>query len=88
MLSKCANPDCTASFQYLRQGKLFQIDSEAGDARHPAPQLLDGKRPSRRIEYFWLCGRCASEMTLAFERGKGVITVPLQRPAAFRAVAS
>ena len=88
MLSKCANPDCSASFQYLREGKLFQIDSDAADGRHGGPQVLDGKRPSRRVEYFWLCGRCAAEMTLAFERGKGVIAIPRQRMAAFRAVAS
>jgi len=88
MLSKCANPDCSASFQYLREGKLFQIDSDAADPRNGGPQLLNGKRPCRRVEYFWLCSRCAAEMTLAVERGKGVIAIPRQRASAFRAVAS
>lgn len=88
MLSKCANPQCSASFQYLREGKLFQIDSESADGRHGGPQLVDGKRPTRRIEYFWLCGPCSSSMTLAYEKGKGVVTVPLQKAAAFRAAAS
>ncbi len=73
MLSKCANPECTAPFHYLKEGKLFQVDSRA----FPGPELVSDKKPVQRIEYFWLCGRCAELMTLAFERGKGVITVPL-----------
>lgn len=88
MLSKCANPQCTASFQYLREGKLFQIESGHDSGHAVGPQLLEGKRPTRRIEYFWLCGSCCAEMTLAYEKGKGVVTVPLQRPAVFRAAAS
>lgn len=88
MLSKCANPQCTASFQYLREGKLFQIDSEAGNGRSGGPQLVDQKRPTRHIEYFWLCGPCSSQMTLAFEKGKGVVTVPLGKVVALRAAAA
>jgi len=34
---------------------------------------------SRRIEYFWLCRECASLFTLAFEKGKGIRTVPLPK---------
>jgi hypothetical protein len=30
MLSKCANPSCSNSFHYLRQGKLFQLEIEEG----------------------------------------------------------
>ncbi len=82
MLSKCANPQCSEPFIYLRDGRLFQIDTGAG------PQLVtDGKLP-HRIEYFWLCGQCALSMTLAFERGKGVVTVPLQREVVRSAAAS
>jgi len=27
MLSKCANPGCSASFLYLHQGKLFRLET-------------------------------------------------------------
>lgn len=29
-------------------------------------------------EYFWLCSDCASKMFLKVEKGRGVVTVPLQ----------
>jgi hypothetical protein len=82
MLSKCANPECLAPFIYLRDGRLYQIDTAAG------PQLVTKSKPAHRIEYFWLCGQCASSMTLSFQRGKGVVMVPLQRETARSAAAS
>jgi len=77
MLSKCANPDCSTAFRYLRDGKLFEIDSkqelEAGGLN----------KPIRRIEFFWLCGRCSAELTVVHDHEKGVITVPLPKEAKF-----
>ncbi len=81
MLAKCANPSCSAPFHYLRDGRLFQMETGLG-----GPQPVGDKKPVHKIEYFWLCSRCSSEMTLAYERGKGVIAVPLSH--AQRAVAS
>ncbi len=77
MLSKCANPNCDARFLHLREGKLFRM--------HPGLQLVGQKRPLQRIEYFWLCSRCAATMTLASDGNSGVVIVPM--PAA-RAAAS
>ncbi len=31
MLSKCANPGCPAPFLYLRQGKLFRVETGVAD---------------------------------------------------------
>ena len=88
MLSKCSNSECNASFHYLREGKLFQIDTSAGAPHGTGPELVDKEsRPPHRIEYFWLCAQCASRMTLAFQRNKGVVTVPLAPPAVRRATA-
>jgi len=74
MLAKCVNPLCTSSFHYLHDGRLFQMETGLG-----GPHALGDKKPAHRIEYFWLCNRCSSEMTLAFEPGKGVVAVPLQQ---------
>ncbi|MFB3916842.1 MAG: hypothetical protein ACE14M_08935 [Terriglobales bacterium] len=74
MLSKCANPACQTPFQYLRDGKLFQFELPS----HSGPQLVGGDRPVRKVEHFWLCGRCAATMTLAFERQHGMVVVPLK----------
>ena len=80
MLSKCANPACDTSFHYLHDGRLFQM--ETGGASAEALQL---KKTPRKVEYFWLCNRCAAEMTLKYEQGTGVVAVPyaqVQRAAA------
>jgi hypothetical protein len=66
MLSKCANPDCTSTLHYLREGKVFKVESEAGIF------LLDGTKPARKVEHFWLCGNCSSTMTLTYDKVRGV----------------
>jgi hypothetical protein len=88
MLSKCANPVCTTPFHYLRDGKLFQIDTSVGSPQGAGPELVTEPKHSHRIEFFWLCAECSSTMTLAFQRGKGVVMVPLHRDAARQAAAS
>ena len=44
--------------------------------RKPKSRAAAKKSP-RKVEHFWLCGTCAKLMTLAYQRGKGVITLPL-----------
>lgn len=74
MLSKCANPDCGASFQYLGQGKLYEIRHEPELA---GPQLLPPKKAAGRSERFWLCTNCATIMTLAVDATRKVVLLPL-----------
>jgi hypothetical protein len=82
MLAKCANPACSAPFLYLREGKLYQIEiqaempSGAGDRDQGAAGAKEERKPARRLEFFWLCSRCARQMTLSFDRGRGVVVVP------------
>jgi hypothetical protein len=63
MLTKCANPACSAPFRYLHEGQLFRLDLGAGP---PCP----GERAPRRLQYFWLCPQCARTMTLVMRAGK------------------
>jgi len=72
MLSKCANPACSTPFRYLRDGKLFEV--ELNRAVQPAAGT---SKPVRRIEFFWLCGRCSAELTVIHDHEKGVIIVPI-----------
>lgn len=61
MVTKCANPSCGASFQYLRGGKLFLVDL----SRSPERVLQNGgHHKGRTAEYFWLCDRCCSDLTV------------------------
>lgn len=58
MLSKCANPECSEMFRYLRQGKVFRL------APSPAVQAAATALGCQLNERFWLCGRCSQEMTV------------------------
>ena len=75
MLHKCANPVCLSPFRKLSQGKLFLVETEAREESGLRRANWRGQ-PSRRIEYYWLCDQCAFVLTLSYEKGRGVITVP------------
>ena len=88
MLAKCANPTCSTPLVYLREGKIFMVES-------PQPKLerLNAAKPkaSNRVEHFWLCGPCSNEMTVTYDRQRGVeiIRKPVGKaPMARRAAAS
>ena len=65
MLSKCANPDCSNTLHYLREGKVFKIDSDD-------KVTTIGGKPVRRVEHFWLCGPCSQALTLTYDKLAGV----------------
>jgi len=71
MLSKCANPSCTASFRYFHQGKLFRM--EVGTSEPDEAVLTRAGKSVRRAEFFWLCDRCATRMTLEHNSSGGVV---------------
>ena len=68
MLSKCANPPCSASFRYFRQGKLFRVETEPSG-------MVPTAKASARSEFFWLCDDCASHLTLEYDRQTSVVIV-------------
>jgi len=70
MISKCANPECPASFHYLHEGKLYGFRREHGAAALPA---------GAQTEWYWLCSRCAR--TLALDPSGELVPVA-ERPAA------
>lgn len=60
MLSKCANPACSASFHYLHEGKVFRLERDVVPSDVAASQSHD-------FEYFWLCPVCSSFLTVVYE---------------------
>jgi len=76
MLSKCANPSCSNSFLYFHCGRLFRVER-----RTPVSVRDDGemsaKKTPQRIEYYWLCEVCSSELTLVRAEAGGVVVKPL-----------
>ena len=88
MLAKCANPSCSTPLVYLREGKIFMVESSQrqSELMNSAPTK---RKAAHRVEHFWLCGPCAGEMTLTYDRQRGVEVVrkavgkaPLTRRAA------
>jgi hypothetical protein len=76
MLYKCANEACSAPFRRLREGKLFQVETEYF-AQTQNSSAHRRTRPWRRVEHYWLCDTCSVHITLTFDRERGVITIPL-----------
>jgi hypothetical protein len=88
MLAKCANPTCSTPLVYLREGKIFMVESPQSKF-----DVLNPTKPksSNRVEHFWLCGPCSNEMTITYDRQRGVeiIHKPVGKaPLARRAAAS
>lgn len=72
MLHKCANPACAVSFRDIHVGKLFLVEASAIAAE------CKGRHRMRTIhQHYWLCDQCSRELTLMFEKERGVIPVPL-----------
>jgi hypothetical protein len=75
MLSKCANPACSATFHYFHEGKLFVIesgiDSQAMRPR-PDPDNPEYKGRPHTFQYFWLCSSCCRAMTIQSDGDHGV----------------
>jgi hypothetical protein len=75
VLHKCANPACLVPFRKLSQGKLFLVETEPLHGSELRRAHWRGQA-SHRIEYYWLCDQCAFALTLSYEKGRGVVTVP------------
>jgi ribosomal protein S14 len=62
MVGKCANPECSAPFRYLHEGKLFQVDMRELPGGRGAICDLCGR--ASHVRHFWLCDACARTMTV------------------------
>ena len=80
MTSHCANPACAIPLRFLQDGRLFQFEVRPTlpiSERPPENQSPSAReRLVRRVSHFWLCGKCASSLTLAFDALKGVVVKP------------
>jgi Fe2+ or Zn2+ uptake regulation protein len=73
VLSKCANPECSAPFLYFHRGKLFRVETEGRqDRRRQLGEEVGITKPMRRLEFYWLCENCAEQMTLEFDKKTGI----------------
>jgi hypothetical protein len=79
MLQKCANPGCAAPFRHRSSGKFYRvrIDQE-GDIQILAVSSHHALRP----DYFWLCRRCSTTVSIKFDHAEGLVVAPILRRAA------
>jgi hypothetical protein len=79
MLARCVNENCKRPLYSFSEGRLFQFEvvsiSLAASDEGTAP--FDEK-PQRETVHFWLCGGCASTMSLVLEPAKGLKLVSLE----------
>lgn len=91
MLSKCANPKCNASFQYLSEGKVYELRYSqqpiVPSLTVNAKLTTTSKKMPQRLERFWLCAECSTTMTLGVDRAQNIVIVPL-KPHVRHAIAS
>lgn len=78
MLAHCINPDCRVSLESFGEGRLFQFEvvSISIPVRDDSSLPFDEK-PRRQTSHFWLCGNCATRLSLTVEPSLGLRLVPL-----------
>jgi hypothetical protein len=64
MVSKCANPTCTARMKYLHEGRIFIVQSPSSAQYWRRDSGSFSAPPGNQIEYFWLCNSCAEQMKI------------------------
>jgi len=65
----------------LQDGRLFQFEVRpkfpVREQQYQDDQSTSAReRLVRKVSHFWLCGKCASTLTLAFDALKGVVVKP------------
>jgi len=78
MVAHCVNPSCGTQLHSFAEGRLFQFEvvsisvSAADDSNAPFDE-----EPKSQTAQFWLCGRCATNLSLVLEPTSGLRIVPL-----------
>ena len=68
MVHKYANQECSTTFRYFSEGKLFTVQIDLVNA--------EGKR-ERKTEHVWLCAACAGRMRPKIDVAGDRVTVRL-----------
>jgi hypothetical protein len=71
MVSKCANPLCSAPFRTLKQGRLVVLH-----LRQPVIKGGLAGADVKDFEPFWLCEECCDRFTLLVKPGRECVFVP------------
>jgi hypothetical protein len=64
MVSRCANPSCSARLKYLHEGRIFVLRTRSAERYWGGDAGSFGAPPGKQIQCLWLCQNCAREMTV------------------------
>jgi len=72
-MARCINENCNLPLHSLSEGRLFQFEIiSISLAANDAGAAPFDEKPHRETVHFWLCGSCASTMTLVLEPARGL----------------
>ena len=71
MLSKCANPRCSAPFLTLRKERLVVLH-----LRQPLLKGTSAEVDVKDFEPFWLCEKSCDRFTLLVKPGRECVCIP------------
>jgi hypothetical protein len=78
-MARCINENCNLPLHSLSEGRLFQFEIiSISLAANDAGVAPFDEKPQRETVHFWLCGSCASTLTLVLEPARGLRLVPHQ----------
>lgn len=78
MLSKCANPTCSASFRRLGSGRLFRFEVRSpSEPCRDVPHSVCNTKSGHASVFFWLCENCKLTHTLSFDSARGLTVQPI-----------
>jgi len=78
MISRCANPACSAHFLYLHEGRVFRIVRDSMNVREMQLGVDPTLKKHPQVEFYWLCKTCSVKMTIVYRKESGVIVQPLR----------
>lgn len=64
VLSKCANPRCSARMKYMHEGSLYVVPKPRMDTYWTSHCGEFSAPPGKQIECFWLCEACSPQLTI------------------------
>ena len=65
MLSKCANPQCSARMKYMHDGSLYVVPKPTKDRYWTGVGGEFSAPRGKQIECFWLCDGCSRQLTIS-----------------------
>lgn len=85
MISKCANPECSAEFRHSDEGRLYPFEIRGPvEPCLDVPAVICEKAPDHGTVYFWLCSRCCNQFALQFTIRTGMKLIRVQGEQAAR----